>query len=621
MPSSGTPLPQVYFDDEYPLTNLVTFQVDLEYAPCRCLITNVEARGSFQVPHPWTGGFTLTNNAAGPNPWLYSGAYNVPRAPDTVESYKFIYQNTSSGDVHWEDDPNRSFTLAVNSQTLPVQLFNNVSVPATKPPQIVYCLTNLTLSTTSSNCQALLPDLTGTNYILAVGTCSSVTVTQNPPPGAWLGLGANPVTMTAVDACGNSSVCTFTVTIPDSRTISTSSSPPGGGSTSGGGTVGCGSNVTLCATANSCYNFVNWTEGTHVVSATSCYTFMATSNRTLVANFAPVTYTITTVSEPSAGGGVTRSPEQASYASGTQVTLTAVPKAGYLFATWWGDINASTNPLVITVSTNITVHANFARIAPIQNYTNRFDTASDATSWTVWWGPPNPMVSWDSATDAGGNPSSGSLKVSEAFTGAAGEQFAVYGTLANRWLGDNGLVLDCTRYANLVFDLKVDPGTHPSLNNDYGPLEPAFVTLDWNYVPLGTYHVPLSATNWTHVVQPINPALPGLNRVIGIGFHMWSSGTFTNTLTFRVDNLTLQVTPGSQITLADTRKLTDGSFQFAFTNAPGAPFSVLTATNLALPLSNWTPLTGLNEDTPGQFRFTDPEATNLPQRFYRVRSP
>jgi len=32
----------------------------------------------------------------------------------------------------------------------------------TTPPAIAYCFTNLTLSTTSSNCQALLPDLTGT---------------------------------------------------------------------------------------------------------------------------------------------------------------------------------------------------------------------------------------------------------------------------------------------------------------------------------------------------------------------------------------------------------------------------------------------------------------------------
>jgi hypothetical protein len=73
--------------------------------------------------------------------------------------------------------------------------------------------------------------------------------------------------------------------------------------------------------------------------------------------------------------------------------------------------------------------------------------------------------------------------------------------------------------------------------------------------------------------------------------------------------------------LIGAQTLTDGSFQFAFTNTPGAFFAVLAATNPALPLGNWTSLTGPTEVTPGQFQFIDPQATNTPQRFYRVRSP
>ena len=65
----------------------------------------------------------------------------------------------------------------------------------------------------------------------------------------------------------------------------------------------------------------------------------------------------------------------------------------------------------------------------------------------------------------------------------------------------------------------------------------------------------------------------------------------------------------------------NGTFQFAFTNTPGASFSVLATTNLTQPFNTWTPLTGLTEVSPGQFQFTDPQATNTRQRFYRVRSP
>jgi len=75
------------------------------------------------------------------------------------------------------------------------------------------------------------------------------------------------------------------------------------------------------------------------------------------------------------------------------------------------------------------------------------------------------------------------------------------------------------------------------------------------------------------------------------------------------------------ITLAGARRLADGSVQFAFTDNPGAPFTVLTATNPALPLANWTRLGGATEVLPGQFQFTDLQATNSPRRVYRVRSP
>ena len=51
--------------------------------------------------------------------------------------------------------------------------------------------------------------------------------------------------------------------------------------------------------------------------------------------------------------------------------------------------------------------------------------------------------------------------------------------------------------------------------------------------------------------------------------------------------------PASQVSLAAAADATNGYFQFAFTNTPGAFFGVLAATNPVLPLSDWTCLTGL----------------------------
>jgi hypothetical protein len=61
--------------------------------------------------------------------------------------------------------------------------------------------------------------------------------------------------------------------------------------------------------------------------------------------------------------------------------------------------------------------------------------------------------------------------------------------------------------------------------------------------------------------------------------------------------------------------------RFDFTNSPGARFTVLTSTNLALPLANWTVLGPPVEAPSGRYQFTDLQTTNRPQRFYRVRSP
>jgi hypothetical protein len=85
-------------------------------------------------------------------------------------------------------------------------------------------------------------------------------------------------------------------------------------------------------------------------------------------------------------------------------------------------------------------------------------------------------------------------------------------------------------------------------------------------------------------------------------------------------NIAIAPTPIMPL-LTGPSKLPDGSFQFSFSNTPGAVFSVLTATNLALPAANWTFLGSATEIAPGQFQFTDTQATNHAKRFYRTHSP
>jgi hypothetical protein len=84
--------------------------------------------------------------------------------------------------------------------------------------------------------------------------------------------------------------------------------------------------------------------------------------------------------------------------------------------------------------------------------------------------------------------------------------------------------------------------------------------------------------------------------------------------------LNVSVPVPTPVTLTSPRKLTNDWFQFSFTNAAGGQFTALSATNPALPASNWTVLGVVPEISPGHFQFADPQATNSTQYFYRTRT-
>ena len=194
---------------------------------------------------------------------------------------------------------------------------------------------------------------------------SSVTVTATPALCYsfvnWTENGTNVSTSASYTftADGNRAlVANFALT---TYSITTSSSPSGGGSTSGGGTKNCGSSVTVTATPASCYTFVNWTEGATVASTSASYTFTANANRTLVANFALTTYSITTSSSPSGGGSTSGGGTKN---CGSSVTVTATTNSGYNFVNWTegGTQVSASASYTFSASANRTLVANFSAI-------------------------------------------------------------------------------------------------------------------------------------------------------------------------------------------------------------------------------------------------------------------
>jgi CUB domain/Divergent InlB B-repeat domain/Secretion system C-terminal sorting domain/Fibronectin type III domain len=74
-------------------------------------------------------------------------------------------------------------------------------------------------------------------------------------------------------------------TVVNGFVIQASVSPANSGNLSGVGIFQAGASVTLTATPSIGYTFSNWTENATIVSTNAVYTFTATANRTLVANF------------------------------------------------------------------------------------------------------------------------------------------------------------------------------------------------------------------------------------------------------------------------------------------------------------------------------------------------
>ena len=149
--------------------------------------------------------------------------------------------------------------------------------------------------------------------------------------------------------------------VVDEDTIDVSANNDKYGSVSGGGTYQKGKPVTLTATANNGYIFVNWTENGNVVSTDATYSFLMANARTLVANFKPKTFNVTVSASPSEGGTVEKS---GSCEYDTPVTVKATPAEGYRFLNWSeGGNPVSTNAeFSFTVSKDRALTAIFEKI-------------------------------------------------------------------------------------------------------------------------------------------------------------------------------------------------------------------------------------------------------------------
>jgi len=150
-----------------------------------------------------------------------------------------------------------------------------------------------------------------------------------------------------------------------SYTISTSVSPGGSGTITGlnpGGNYDHGDLVSLTAVPNTGFSFINWTDGSSVLSSDVNLTFTTESDSNITANFELKSYTISTSVSPGGSGTITGLNSGGNYDHGDLVSLTAVPNTGFSFINWTdpsGVLSTDVN-LTFTAEDDSNITANFS---------------------------------------------------------------------------------------------------------------------------------------------------------------------------------------------------------------------------------------------------------------------
>lgn len=237
---------------------------------------------------------------------------------------------------------------------------------------------------------------------------SSVTVSARPNAGYtfvdWTENGTRVSTSSNIQftlKANRTFVANFRAIPASQFAVVLTSSPASGGTTDGEGAFPAGTSVTVTAAQNTGYTFTNWTDmvGGAVLSTSPSYTFVLSTNRSLVANFALNTYTLTV---NATNGTVAKNPDQPRYNHGSTVGLTATPATGYVFSSWSGDATGTTNPLTVTMNGNKNITANFTAIPA-----NTFTLTVNATNGSVAKNPDQPTYNSGSTVQLTATPKSG----------------------------------------------------------------------------------------------------------------------------------------------------------------------------------------------------------------------
>jgi hypothetical protein len=322
---------------------------------------------------------------------VISVTFNTAMNPATINNTTFIIKQGSTT-VPGTIAPTANaavFTFTPTAPLLPFTVYTGTITTGAKDTLRTSLVSNYVWTFTT------IPQVTLSSNPIAGGTTigggtfaqgSVVTVSAIPNAGFtftnWTSNGTVASTSSSYQftIAGNSTlVANFTAVSPGNFAVNLSSNPVAGGTTTGSGSHAAGSSVTIAASPNAGYAFINWTENGVIVSTSSSYTFSLNANRTLIANFKLISgsqFAVTLSSNPVAGGTTAGG---GAYNAGTSVTVIATPNIGYTFTNWTdnGVIASTSSSYTFPLNANRTLVANFILVGGVGPGQIDLGTAAD----------------------------------------------------------------------------------------------------------------------------------------------------------------------------------------------------------------------------------------------------
>lgn len=320
------------------------------YVPCNSVTTyaNTAYWNQFNIIEEFPYSFSATSAN------LMQGSVQIIHAPECTNLQAEVQATPYNGFifVQWSDGNTNAHRYIVVAQDIDIQA--------------VFAEEGMLTVTVSVNNPAAGSVTGGGEY--ASGTTATLTANANSGYhfDHWsTGSTDNPLSFTVTS---NVTITAYFEADPTTQyTITVTSNNNSWGTVTGGGTFDEGSQITISATANDGYHFVNWIDDNGNTFTNNPYTFTVTGNTTLTAIFEAndpeITYFNVSVTSANPEMGTVNSTASGSVAENTEVTATATPNPNYIFVNWTdatGSEVSTSASYTFTVTADITIIANFA---------------------------------------------------------------------------------------------------------------------------------------------------------------------------------------------------------------------------------------------------------------------